>query len=88
MMKPAMKLEQARSIASEVIVGRARYGVQYSSQFPKYDLEEALAVLEAGIEGIQKAAKEELVKANRQYAALNARYSKLRGVKSDEPEAG
>lgn len=86
MMKPAMTLETARNIAIAVTGGRRRYGAQYSSQFTRDSLEEALTVLEANIASIQDTAKAELVKANRQYGALNARYAKLRGNKP-EPES-
>lgn len=78
MMKPSMSFDKAREIATAVTKERKRYGAQYSSQYSKSTLEEALDVLNAGIEDIHKAGRDELTRANRQYAALNARYEKLK----------
>lgn len=80
-MKKAMTVDQARAMAQQAAIGLKKWGAQYSPPYAKDQLVEALGVLEnaGNWDGPTKA---ELTKANRQLAACNARYERLKNRQS------
>src|SRR5687768_6924156 len=95
MLAEHMTLEKAREIAESTIAGKLRYGAQYAPPYRPYEILEAVTVLEVELRKQETAIaemvpKEDLTKANRQLAALNARYQLLRkksGAKDDQDDS-
>ena len=82
-----MTPEQARKICATVVAGRAQWAVHYKADdVGLHNLLDALVVLAREQEHRDQELRDELTKARRQLAAMNARLQKAkkRGLISDE----
>lgn len=82
-LKSRMTLGRARELAKTITTARAKWGAQVSVPISVHELLEIVDVLET--EGNWDApSREDLTKANRQNAALNARLAKCLKKNGDE----
>ena len=74
-----MKYERAEEIVRSVVHARKKFGQQASPNVLQSDLLDALVVFYEGRpDESDETLRGQLTKANRQFAALNARYERLR----------